>query len=98
MSDGPGAAVAASATVLTLQHHAAIRRTIDELVAAGYVFDADHVHARLPAGTSAWLDAHPQVLGGYMQHVVRQCRVRFVGWTDSHRRPGRPQRVWACTR
>lgn len=93
---GPAAAVAASTTVLTLKHHDRIRTAINKVIAQGRPFDADAIHAALPKATREWLDQHPQVLGGYVQSIAQTGRIRHVGWTDSNRRPGRPQRVWAC--
>ena len=95
---GPAAAIAASTTVLTLKHHERIRKAIEKVISAGRPFDADAIHAALPKATRDWLDEHPNVLGGYVQGVVHDGRIRFVGWTDSRRRPGRPQRVWDCPR
>lgn len=95
---GPADAVAGATTVLTLQHHDRIKAAIDKVLAEGRPFDADEIHQHLPADTAAWLDAHPQVLGGYVQSIAQAGRIRHVGWTDSNRRPGRPQRVWDCPR
>lgn len=97
-ADGESAAEAAATTVLGIGYLNAAREALDTLSGSGRTFTADDLHDHVGSETSAWLDDHPSVLGALFHRVSDQRRIAHVGWTDSRRRPGRPQRVWACGR